>query len=128
MQRTRLRRNGALVVSAALLASLTLVALAATTNAAPPECGGKTATIVGTNRGETLVGTAKADVIVALGGNERCAASVAPTASVASDGTDKLVGGAGNDRLDGGSGRDTCSQGRGWGVMRRCELPVPTTS
>ena len=45
------------VLAGALLASLTLVSVAATTSAAPPTCRGEVATIVGTDAGEVIVGT-----------------------------------------------------------------------
>ena len=123
MERTT-HRLGALAASAALLASLALVTAAATTSAAPPECGGKVATIVGTSKGETLVGTAKADVIVARGGADIIRGLGGNDILCGSSGKDKLVGGPGNDRLDGGSGIDTCYQTGGSGLLQSCELPA----
>jgi Ca2+-binding RTX toxin-like protein len=83
-----------------------------------PLCGGKVATIVGTNRSERITGTRRADVVVALGGNDRikggrgndviCAGAGNDTVS-GGDGSDRVAGGAGNDRLAGGKGNDRLS-------------------
>jgi Ca2+-binding RTX toxin-like protein len=83
-----------------------------------PLCGGKPATIVGTDRSETIKGTRRADVIVARGGNDKvsggrgndviCAGNGADRVSGGA-GADRLAGGNGNDRLDGGSGNDRLS-------------------
>lgn len=70
-------------------------------------CGGRRATIVGTNRGERIVGTTRADVIVALGGNDRI---------IGRGGADIICGGTGNDTIatSGDRTRDTviCGAGR----------------
>jgi uncharacterized delta-60 repeat protein len=87
-----------------------------------PRCGGKRATIVGTNRSDRLKGTRRADVIVALGGNDRIAAGRGNDLICAGAGNDSIDGGTGNDRLygqdgkdklAGGSGKDTLSGGGG---------------
>jgi hypothetical protein len=151
MHRTTIRRTGALLVSAALLASLAVATVAAPTAAARPKCDGRTATIVGTYRSETIRGTNRADVIVAKGGNDIIRARGGADIICAgggkdvvyghagrdrlfgSDGRDRLFGGGGNDilkgqggndKLDGGSGTDRCYQGTGTGTNVRCELPV----
>jgi Tol biopolymer transport system component len=63
-------------------------------------CGGRPATIVGTDSGEKLKGTKGADVIVANGGNDRIKGL---------GGSDRICGGAGRDRVAGGKGRrDLC--------------------
>ena len=65
--------------------------------AEPPECRGKVATIVGSNRNDKLVGTHYADVIAALDGNDK----------VKGDrGNDIVCGGEGNDFANGGQGED----------------------
>lgn len=92
-------------------------------------CGGRTATIVGTDRSETLRGTNRADVIDARGGDDRilgrggndiiCGGNGNDTLSGA-DGKDRLYGGAGRDVLDGGPGRDACDGGPGRDRERSC--------
>jgi Tol biopolymer transport system component len=91
------------------------------TNTAPPlreevpawqslfSCGGRPATIVGSDAGEKLKGTAGPDVIVANGGNDRIKGLA---------GRDRICGGAGRDRLAGGKGaKDLCrgQQGKDFG-------------
>jgi len=56
-------RSGAMLVSAVLIAAMTVATLAAPASAAKPKCGGKTVTIVGTDKSEVNRGTAKRDVI-----------------------------------------------------------------
>jgi Tol biopolymer transport system component len=63
-------------------------------------CGGRQATIVGSDAGEKLKGTKGADVIVGNGGNDRIKGLA---------GNDRICGGAGRDRIAGGAGsRDVC--------------------
>jgi TolB protein len=72
-------------------------------------CGGRQATMVGTDSGEKLKGTKGADVIVGNGGNDRIKGL---------RGRDRLCGGAGRDRLAGGKGsKDLCrgQQGKDYG-------------
>jgi Tol biopolymer transport system component len=72
-------------------------------------CGGRRATIVGSDAGEKLKGTKRADVIVGNGGNDRIKGL---------GGNDRLCGGAGRDRIAGGKGRkDLCrgQQGKDFG-------------
>jgi uncharacterized delta-60 repeat protein len=71
-----------------------------------PRCGGKRATIVGTNRSDKLKGTRRSDVIVSLGGNDKIAAGRGNDVICAGEGNDKLDGGLGNDRLYGQNGKD----------------------
>ena len=70
-------------------------------------CGGKRATIVGTNKRNRLRGTRRADVIVGLGGNDSVSGL---------GGNDVVCGGSGNDKISGGSGKDKlygdCGQGQ----------------
>jgi hypothetical protein len=120
-------------VVAALIALAVEVPLGAAAMAKDtPRCGTLTATMVGTDKGETIVGTAKADVIVALGGDDtirglggadHICGGGGQDGLLGGAGKDKLLGGAGNDRLDGGTGLDTCLQGSGRGAIRNCELP-----
>jgi hypothetical protein len=137
------RRSTALLTTAAVLAALLTGALAAPAAAARPTCGGKVATIVGTNRGEIIVGTAGDDVIVAKGGDDvvygrggndiicggggadRLYGEGGNDRLFGGAGRDKLYGGAGDDRLHGGSGTDTCYQGPGTGPRISCERPAP---
>ena len=63
-------------------------------------CGGRQATIVGSDAGEKLKGTKGADVIVGNGGNDKIKGL---------GGRDRLCGGAGRDRIAGGKGaKDLC--------------------
>ncbi len=141
----------AVIVSAGLLASLTVTAIAAPVSAAKPKCGGKTATILGTGKSEVIRGTAKADVIVARGGNDtiygrggndiicggagndRIVGATGNDLILGQLGLDKLFGGAGrdrllggpaDDRLAGGPGNDACLQGSGMGLSLSCERPA----
>ena len=54
MGRSMLRRTGALLCSAAVLASLTVATVASPASAAKPKSQGKVATIVGTAKGEVI--------------------------------------------------------------------------
>jgi hypothetical protein len=153
MTGTTLRRTGALLTSATLLAALLTSAIAAPVSAAKPRCAGKVATIVGTNQGEVIRGTRRADVIAARKGNDRiyggggndiiCGGpghdlilggpgidrlygALGRDRLYGGKGPDRLFGGAANDKLDGGIGRDACFQGLGTGRKVRCELPQPT--
>jgi uncharacterized repeat protein (TIGR01451 family) len=104
----------------------------------PATCGGREATIVGTNGNDTLVGTDKRDVIAALrgddqvrglggkdiicgfGGNDRLKGQGGNDEVRAGGGDDRLGGGGGNDLLKGGTGRDKCRGGPGADVKRSC--------
>ena len=152
MARTGPQRIVAVLVSAALLSSLAVTTAVAPASAAKPKCQGKTATIVGTARGEVIRGTAKRDVIVARGGhdtiygrggddiicgnrgNDRIVGGGGSDQLFGQAGRDKLLGGPGSDRLvggpaidliDGGIGRDACFQGAGSGARVNCERPTP---
>lgn len=90
-----------------------------------PECGGKAATIVGTDGDDELYGTAGRDVIFAGAGNDRVVAgsdydivcggyghdtlygAAFPDRLLGGPGNDKLVGGDAHDYLHGGPGVDT---------------------
>lgn len=117
--------GNAVYFAAAPITESTVVTAAKPTGA----CGGRVATIVGTDRSETLRGTNRADVIDARGGADRilgrggndiiCGGTGNDTVSGA-DGRDRLYGGAGRDALDGGAGRDTCDGGPGRDTTRSC--------
>jgi hypothetical protein len=83
------------------------------TAAGEPTCGGKKATIVGTNKSETIKGTAKADVIHARGGNDTIYGFGGNDIICGGPGRDKLIGGSGNDRLASGLGADKVYGGTG---------------
>lgn len=116
------------------------IAVAAPSVPAPPapppapvapsgSCGGRKATIVGTNGNDSLRGTSRADVIDARGGNDTiagrggndviCGGNGNDTLK-GNGGNDKLYGGAGRDALNGGSGRDSCSGGTGRDTTSSC--------
>lgn len=110
---TTRRRTGALIATAALLASLTVATVSAPAAAQPPSCDGRPATItdndgndadptigiiVGTNGPDVIVGTGLDDIISGLGGRDIICGD---------SGDDIIDGGGGNDRLFGGSGDDT---------------------
>jgi Tol biopolymer transport system component len=79
----------------------------------PVKCGGKTATIVGTNAGEALTGTPAADVIAALGGKDNVKGLAGNDFLCGGKGKDKVSGGAGKDSLYGEAGNDQLNGGKG---------------
>jgi uncharacterized delta-60 repeat protein len=72
-----------------------------------PRCGGKRATIVGTNKKNKLKGTRRADVIVGLGGDDKISGLGGNDIVCGGSGNDKISGGPGNDKLYGNSGKDS---------------------
>ena len=72
-------------------------------------CGGKRATIVGTNKKNRLRGTRRADVIVGLGGNDTISGLGGNDVACGGSGNDKVSGGSGKDKLYGDSGKDRLS-------------------
>jgi Ca2+-binding RTX toxin-like protein len=94
----------------------------------PRFCGGKHATMVGTEGSESLRGTAGDDVIVGLGGNDHilgldgsdriCGGTENDGKLFGGRGKDRVFGGSGNDRLNGGSGKDTLDGGSGRDTCR----------
>ena len=72
-------------------------------------CGGKRATIVGTNKKNRLRGTRRADVIVGLGGNDTISGLNGNDIVCGGKGDDKVSGGSGKDKLYGDSGKDRLS-------------------
>jgi Ca2+-binding RTX toxin-like protein len=79
----------------------------------PPVCGGRTATIAGTNAGEVITGSRFPDVIASLGGKDTIKGLAGNDIACGGNGKDKLVGGKGKDRLIGGKGADTLFGGKG---------------
>jgi Tol biopolymer transport system component len=75
-------------------------------------CGGKRATIVGSDSGEKINGTKKSDVIVGNGGKDKISGR---------GGNDRICGGKGKDNLNGGGGGDLCSGGKGRDTGKGCE-------
>lgn len=112
MTSAAVRRAGAILVSALLLASLAAVTIAAPA-AAKPTCMGKPATIVGTSKGEVIRGTSGRDVIVALGGNDVVYGHGGYDLICGGPGHDRLVGGRGRDHLYGNTGKDRLLGGAG---------------
>jgi uncharacterized delta-60 repeat protein len=76
-------------------------------------CGGKRATIVGTNGKDRLRGTKRADVIVGLGGNDKISSLGGNDVVCGGDGNDSISAGSGNDKVSGGKGNDKESGGPG---------------
>jgi Ca2+-binding RTX toxin-like protein len=121
MDETRLRRTGALLASAAMLASLMAVTVAAPASAATPQCDGRSATITdndgndldprvgfitGTAGPDVIVGSVGSDVIEGRGGRDRICGGVGKDSLDGGAGNDRLFGGGGDDVLDGGEGKD----------------------
>ena len=73
---------------------------------APPLCGGKPATIVGTEGDDDLRGTDGDDVIVGLGGDDLIKGRGGNDTLCGNAGKDTLVGGPGDDVLRGGGAYD----------------------
>ena len=83
-----------------------------------PSCGGRTATIVGTDGANSIVGTAGADVIVALGGSDVIRGRGGNDTVCGGSGNDRIKGGAGKDRIRGGPGDDRIRGGSGSDQLR----------
>jgi Tol biopolymer transport system component len=81
-------------------------------------CGGRRATIVGSDAGATIRGTKKADVIVANGGRDKVSGGGGKDRICGGNGKDKLKGGAGSDRLFGQAGKDKLTGGKGRDILR----------
>jgi Ca2+-binding RTX toxin-like protein len=76
-------------------------------------CGGRRATIIGTDSAEKLKGTKRADVIVGNGGNDKIKGK---------GGNDRICGGAGKDKLVAAKGlKDRCVGGPGRDTGKGCE-------
>jgi DNA-binding beta-propeller fold protein YncE len=73
----------------------------------PPRCGGRMATIVGSNKRDVLTGSKFPDVIAGLGGGDVIRGLGGGDIICGGNGRDKMIGGKGGDRLLGGPGKDT---------------------
>ena len=79
----------------------------------PVNCGGKVATLVGTDDKDKLVGTSENDVIAGLGRKDKIRGK---------GGRDRICGGKGADKLNGGKGKkDKCIGGKGDDDAKACE-------
>jgi outer membrane protein assembly factor BamB len=84
-------------------------------------CGGKLATVYGTNGKDKLNGSRRADVIVGLGGKDKISGGNGNDRLCGGKGNDRLGGGKGKDSLIGGKGRDSCAGGKGRDRGKGCE-------
>ncbi len=107
------------LLAAAIAASVATASQAAVEN---PRCGGRDATIVGSDGNDVLVGTARGDVIWAgpgddviesLGGNDVICGGPGDDVAYAGRGNDRVFGGPGDDRLYGNHGDDQIRGGAG---------------
>lgn len=71
-----------------------------------PSCGARSATIIGTNKGELIIGTSGSDVIVALGGRDEIHGRAGDDIICAGSGADDVLAGRGQDVVYGGDGND----------------------
>jgi CSLREA domain-containing protein len=92
-----------------------------TTQAPVGSCAGRTATITGTDVGETLVGTNGPDVIDAKGGKDQVRGLGGNDFLCGGIGKDRLAGGGGRDVLRGQGGNDLCVGGGGNDKPASCE-------
>ena len=87
----------------------------------PPSCGGRSATLPGTNLENAFAGSPFADVAALLRGDDRFNGMGGRDVVCGGAGNDRLVGGKGPDRLIGGKGRDICIGGPGPEKYKGCE-------
>ena len=109
--RMDLRRLVSVVACGALLGGSVLGSPAAARR--KPRCFGKTATIVGSARGDTVSGTPGDDVIVSLGGSDTIDGGGGDDRICSGKGADTILGGQGGDRMEPGGGGDLVSGGDG---------------
>jgi len=83
-----------------------------------PSCGGKAATIVGTDGNDLITGTEQRDVIAALGGDDEVNSLGGKDAICGKSGNDKLKGKGDDDLVKGGGGRDKARGGGGNDELR----------
>jgi len=100
------RRLAAIALLACAVAALLAVAASGAESGAAPMCGGKRATIVGTNGDDVIQGTEKADVIWAGPGDDTVYGGLGNDIICGGAGDDLIHGGRGNDWLDGDAGTD----------------------
>jgi Ca2+-binding RTX toxin-like protein len=94
--------------------------LAITTDASD-SCGGKQATVLGTDGDDTLRGTKGKDVIAGFKGRDEISGLKGDDVLCGGPGKDILIGGAGKDRLLGQGAKDRCVGGAAKDVARSCE-------
>ena len=82
-------------------------------NPPPVICGGRRATIVGTDGPDNLIGTEGRDIIAALSGDDRILGLGGNDVVCGSGGDDAVDGGAGADAIKGGGGADRLRGGDG---------------
>lgn len=85
---------------------LALECIAGTCLKPRPTCGGKDATIIGTEGDNVIIGTDDDDVIVGLGGNDTIYGLGGKDLICGGDGDDTIYGGDGADRIWGEDGND----------------------
>lgn len=113
-----MRKSLVLVVIAAVAALMaTILAPASLDAAVVRSCGGKRATIVGTQGADRIIGTPGDDVIVGLGGPDVIFGLAGNDTICGLSGHDTINGGDGNDRLIGGKHHDTLNGGRGNDIL-----------
>jgi hypothetical protein len=91
------------------------------TTDASDQCGGATATILGSDSGDVLKGTKGKDVISGFGGRDEISGLGGNDILCGGAGKDVLVGGGGRDRLLGQGGTDRCTGGAGKDTAPKCE-------
>ena len=104
-----MRRTGTLCATFVLIG---LGSAAPAQAAAPPECGFRPATIVGTEGPDVITGTPGFDVIVGLGGNDSVSGAIGGDFVCGGSGDDEIIsprglvayGDEGNDRIEVGEG------------------------
>ena len=111
MRRASLPRSVVLSCAALLIVGVVILIPSPAADAAPPLCGGKPATIVGTTGDDVLKGTDGDDVIVGLAGDDLIKGLGGNDTLCGQYGNDILVGGAGDDVLWAGPGSDWVSYG-----------------
>jgi hypothetical protein len=79
----------------------------------PHRCGGRDATIAGTDGADALRGTRGRDVVAGLGGADVIRGLAGADLLCGGAGPDRLIGGRGGDRLIGGPGQDILRGGPG---------------
>jgi Ca2+-binding RTX toxin-like protein len=115
-----LAATGLAVLAATAIGAWPLSAFEPSTGegAAHPRCGGKRATMVGTDGDDLLRGTRARDVISAEAGNDMVITGASRDLVCAGPGDDSVRGLAGPDRLSGGTGADTLQGGAGTDALR----------
>lgn len=81
-------------------------------------CGGRRATIVGSDSGEKIKGTKRSDVIAGNGGPDKIRGRGGRDRICGGRGRDRIAGGSGDDRLFGQQGRDTLIGGKGDDLLK----------